>query len=270
MVIAAILVVTGMYLFGIRASLFPATPLNQFLIFAVIATLLAGIGNIFAAGVAAVGLSVLQSFSILVISSTWQILLIYIVLFIVILLFPNGVVLPGSSRKIQRAATEDALATVAAAPRPARTRTNGHDPVSLHDRDPCRDQRHPGERLQPHSGLWRTCQRRSSGVLRHRRVCLGAACSAARHSHPAVDPARDRDCGGDLGRAFAALAAGIGRLSGHRHHGLPARPRARHQQRRVHRRRQRPDQHSVDRRRPLSQRNLRRRRMGLPPWPRSR
>jgi branched-subunit amino acid ABC-type transport system permease component len=118
MMIAAIFVVVGMYLFGIRAALFPATPLNQFLIFAVIATLLAGIGNIFAAGVAAVGLSILQAFSILVISSTWQILLIYVVLFIVILIFPNGIVLPRSPRKIRRAAADNALAAVAAAPRP--------------------------------------------------------------------------------------------------------------------------------------------------------
>jgi branched-subunit amino acid ABC-type transport system permease component len=107
MVIAAVFVVVGMYLYGIRAALFPATPLNQFLIFAVIATLLAGIGNIFAAGVAAVALSLLQSFSILVISSTWQILLIYIVLFITILVFPAGVILPGTLRKIRRAAPDD-------------------------------------------------------------------------------------------------------------------------------------------------------------------
>jgi branched-subunit amino acid ABC-type transport system permease component len=117
MLIAAIFVVAGMYLVGVRAAMFPATPLNQFLIFAVIATLLAGIGNVFAAGVAAIALSLLQSFSILVISSTWQILLIYIVLFITILLFPAGVVLPGSSRKIQRAAARDIpLAVPAAAP----------------------------------------------------------------------------------------------------------------------------------------------------------
>ena len=109
MVIAAVFIVAGMYLFGIRAALFPATPLNQFLIFAVIATLLAGIGNVFAAGIAAVALSLLQSFSVLVISSTWQILLLYVVLFIAILLFPAGVILPGSSRRIRRASATDVL-----------------------------------------------------------------------------------------------------------------------------------------------------------------
>src|SRR4051794_17685736 len=59
MSIAAVFVLAGTYLVGIRASLFPATPLNQFLIFAVIATLLAGIGNVFASGIAAVVLSLL-------------------------------------------------------------------------------------------------------------------------------------------------------------------------------------------------------------------
>ena len=73
----------------------------------------------------------------------------------------------------------------------------------------------------------------------------------------------DRGC--DLHRAFASIAAGLGRLSGHRDHGIPARPRPHHQQCRVHRRRQRAHQHSVDCRGALSQRNLRRRRVGLGP-----
>ena len=60
-------------------------------------------------------------------------------------------------------------------------------------------------------------------------------------------------CGGDLDRAVATLTAGLGRLSGHRDHGLPARPRPHHQQCRVHRRRQRAHEHSVDRRGALSQ-----------------
>lgn len=107
MAMASILVVVGMYLFGIRAALYPATPLNQFLILAVIATLLAGIGNVFAAGAAAIALSLLQSFSILVISSTWQILLVYILIFVTIILFPSGVALPTTIR-IRRSSTDDA------------------------------------------------------------------------------------------------------------------------------------------------------------------
>jgi branched-chain amino acid transport system permease protein len=93
MVLAAILVVAGMY---------PATPLNQFLVLAVIATILAGIGNVFAAGTAAIALGMIQTFSILVISSTWQIMIIYVLIFVTILLFPSGVVLKRPWRRITR------------------------------------------------------------------------------------------------------------------------------------------------------------------------
>jgi branched-subunit amino acid ABC-type transport system permease component len=104
MAVAALFMVAGMYLFGTRASIYPSTPLNQFLIFAVIATILAGIGNVFAAGVAAVALSLIQSFSILVISSRWQILLVYILIFVAIMLFPRGVRLTLPRRQIRRGA----------------------------------------------------------------------------------------------------------------------------------------------------------------------
>jgi branched-chain amino acid transport system permease protein len=103
-VIAAVLVVAGMYLVGTRLPMYPATPLNQFLILAVIATILAGIGNVFAAGIAAIVLGMIQTFSILVISSRWQILIVYALIFVTILLFPSGVVLNSRSRKISRAA----------------------------------------------------------------------------------------------------------------------------------------------------------------------
>jgi branched-subunit amino acid ABC-type transport system permease component len=112
MAISAVLVVAGMYLVGSRAPIYPSSPLDQFLIFAVVATLLAGIGNIFGAAIAAVGLGLLQTFSILVISSTWQILLVYMLIFVTIILFPTGVVFRRHSRKITRISTPDALATV--------------------------------------------------------------------------------------------------------------------------------------------------------------
>ncbi len=98
MALAAILMSAGMYLIGTKAAIFPATPLSQFMIFAVIATIIGGIGNIFAAGVAGVFLALLQSFSILVIASKWQILLLYILIFVVIVLFPQGVTLKFSKR----------------------------------------------------------------------------------------------------------------------------------------------------------------------------
>lgn len=109
MAIAAVLVVVGMYLFGIRAAIYPATPLAQFLIFAVIATLLAGKGNVFGAGFAAVALGLLQSFSVLVMSSTWQILLIYIMIFVTIIVFPYGVVFPTTARIFRRVSAADPL-----------------------------------------------------------------------------------------------------------------------------------------------------------------
>jgi branched-chain amino acid transport system permease protein len=57
---------------------------------AVIATLI-GLGRVFMAAMAAVGLALLQSFSILFIASKWQGLLLYAVLFFALLLFPRGI-----------------------------------------------------------------------------------------------------------------------------------------------------------------------------------
>lgn len=93
MLLAAVMMAAGMFLIGTRAAMYPATPLNQFLIYAVIATILAGIGNIFRAALAAVGLALLQSFSVLFIASKWQILMLYMLIFVVIIVFPRGVTL---------------------------------------------------------------------------------------------------------------------------------------------------------------------------------
>ncbi|RZJ24715.1 MAG: branched-chain amino acid ABC transporter permease [Haliea sp.] len=91
MVLAAVLMVAGAWLIGTKAPMVPSSPLNQFLIFAVIAALLAGIGRVFAAGVAAVVLSLIQAFSILVIPSRWQIMVVYVLIVVCVLLFPQGV-----------------------------------------------------------------------------------------------------------------------------------------------------------------------------------
>jgi branched-subunit amino acid ABC-type transport system permease component len=109
MILAGLLIVAGMYLVGTRLPMYPAAPLNQFIILAVIATILAGIGNVFAAGFAATVLSLIQSFSILVISSTWQVLIIYGLIFIVILFFPKGVVLSNPWRQIKRPSADDVV-----------------------------------------------------------------------------------------------------------------------------------------------------------------
>lgn len=98
LVIAAVFVSVGIYLYGTRASMIPTTPL-ELMLFAVIATILGGIGSILGAGLAAMFLSVLQSASILVIPSQWQGSLTYFVLFVVILFFPTGFRLPAWLRR---------------------------------------------------------------------------------------------------------------------------------------------------------------------------
>lgn len=90
LLIAAVLVCGGMYLYGSRSAVIPTTPL-QLMLFAVIATLLGGMGNVFGAGAAAVVLALVQSYSVLVIPSAWQNLILYAFLFVTILFFPQGV-----------------------------------------------------------------------------------------------------------------------------------------------------------------------------------
>lgn len=98
MVIAAVLVSIGIYLYGTRASMIPNAPLDLMLL-AVIATILGGLGSLAGAAGAAVFLSLLQSGSILFIPSQWQSSLIYFVLFVVILFFPTGFGLPAWLRR---------------------------------------------------------------------------------------------------------------------------------------------------------------------------
>jgi branched-chain amino acid transport system permease protein len=88
--IATVFVCAGMYLYGSRTAVIPTAPL-QLMLFAVIATLLGGMGSVLGGALAAVGLSLLQSYSILVIPSQWQGLILYVFLFVTILFFPNGV-----------------------------------------------------------------------------------------------------------------------------------------------------------------------------------
>ena len=89
-VVAAILIVAAMYLIGSHGGIVPASPL-ELILAAVIATLLGGIGRVFAAAAASLVLALIQSFSVLVIGSRWQNLLLYGFLFATILLFPRGV-----------------------------------------------------------------------------------------------------------------------------------------------------------------------------------
>ena len=90
--LAAVFIAVGMLLLGTKAATVPATTLQQFLIISVVATVLAGIGRVFAAGIAALLLGVLQGLSILVISARWQPLLIDALMLAAVILFPHGVV----------------------------------------------------------------------------------------------------------------------------------------------------------------------------------
>lgn len=98
MIIVALISCAGMYLFGSRSGVFPTTPLELLLV-AVIATLLGGMGRIFAGGIAAIVIGLIQSFSVLVISSQWQTLVLYAFLFVTIILFPRGFRIPAWPRK---------------------------------------------------------------------------------------------------------------------------------------------------------------------------
>jgi len=89
MVIASVFITAAMYLFGSKLALVPELTLH-IMIFAVAATILGGIGNVFAPAGAAVAISVLQQLSVLVIPSRWQPLLVFLILFVAIIFFPRG------------------------------------------------------------------------------------------------------------------------------------------------------------------------------------
>jgi branched-chain amino acid transport system permease protein len=96
-VIASLFIVASMYLVGSHGGVVPNSPM-ELILAAVIGTLLGGIGRVFAAAMASVFVALLQSFSILLIASRWQNLLLYGFLFGAILLFPKGVRMPRLSR----------------------------------------------------------------------------------------------------------------------------------------------------------------------------
>lgn len=98
MAIAGLFACEGMYFFGTRAGVLPTTA-NDLMLFAVIGTLLGGMGRLFAAAAAAVVLALVQSYSVLVIDSKWQGLVLYGFLFVVIVLFPRGFRLPTMPRR---------------------------------------------------------------------------------------------------------------------------------------------------------------------------
>ena len=91
--IAGLFICAAMYLTGSRGGVTPNSPF-ELVLAATIATLLGGMGRVFMGALAAVILALIQSFSVLVISSRWQNLLLYGFLFVTITLFPRGINLP--------------------------------------------------------------------------------------------------------------------------------------------------------------------------------
>jgi branched-chain amino acid transport system permease protein len=97
MLIAALFITAAMFVFGSKLAVFPELTLHM-MIFAVVATILGGIGRVFPAAVAALGINMLQQFSVLVMDSRWQPLIVYSILFAAIIFFPRGIRLP--SRRV--------------------------------------------------------------------------------------------------------------------------------------------------------------------------
>lgn len=104
MVIATLFITAAMYVFGSKLAIYPELTLHM-MIFAVVATILGGIGRIFAAAAAALGISVLQQLSVLVMDSRWQPLIVFSILFIAIVFFPRGIRLPARRVADGRAVT---------------------------------------------------------------------------------------------------------------------------------------------------------------------
>ena len=106
MLIAALFITVAMYVFGSKLAVFPEVTLHM-MIFAVVATILGGIDRIFAAALAALGINLLQQFSVLVMDSRWQPLIVYSILFVAIIFFPRGIRLPARRVADGRTAAPD-------------------------------------------------------------------------------------------------------------------------------------------------------------------
>jgi branched-chain amino acid transport system permease protein len=101
-VIAGLFICAAMYLTGSRGGITPNSPF-ELVLAATIATLLGGMGRVFMGAIAAIILALIQSFSVLVISSRWQNLLLYGFLFVTITLFPRGINISRLRSKPKRA-----------------------------------------------------------------------------------------------------------------------------------------------------------------------
>jgi branched-subunit amino acid ABC-type transport system permease component len=110
MLIAGALITVGMFLYGSRAQVQPLTGL-ELMLFAALATIVGGIGNVWGAALAAIVLGIVQNASILVIPSEWQGFLLYVFLFVTIIFLPEGIRLPARWKRLARADPATAAAT---------------------------------------------------------------------------------------------------------------------------------------------------------------
>jgi branched-subunit amino acid ABC-type transport system permease component len=101
MIAAGLLIGVGMFLYGSRAQV-QATTSIELMLFAIAATIIGGIGNVWGAAITAVVLGVVQNGSVLFIPSEWQGFLLYVFLFLAIVFFPKGVKLPERKRGLAR------------------------------------------------------------------------------------------------------------------------------------------------------------------------
>jgi branched-chain amino acid transport system permease protein len=99
-IIAGLFICAAMYLTGSRGGVTPNSPF-ELVLAATIATLLGGMGRVFTGALAAIILALIQSFSVLFISSRWQNLLLYGFLFVTITLFPRGIHIPKFRSKLK-------------------------------------------------------------------------------------------------------------------------------------------------------------------------
>ncbi len=106
MLTAGVLVAVGMFLYGTRAQVQPTTSIDLML-FAIAATIIGGIGNLWGAALTAVVLGVVQNSSVLFIPSEWQGFLLYLFLFVAIVFLPNGIKLPTRRRLARKTAAPD-------------------------------------------------------------------------------------------------------------------------------------------------------------------
>jgi branched-subunit amino acid ABC-type transport system permease component len=89
--VAAVFVAVGVVLMGTREATTPSTAMQQLLIISVVATVLAGIGQVMGAALAAALLGVVQGLSIIFINARWQPFMVDVLMVLAVLACPGGI-----------------------------------------------------------------------------------------------------------------------------------------------------------------------------------